>query len=162
MVPYVPLYCLSNWEHHSVIFRLIFSHCMSISGLNFSLSLHILRLNFPLPTLASNQSEDPGRVYLHITGDVSRLHRVQGGQQGGRQQQQSHCLLYSVQGGRQQQQQQSHCLLYRAASRAAGSSSSRAGAVRPAELQKSLVQKHSVAVSVPRFRSVQASVLPSP
>ena len=34
--------------------------------------------------------------------------------------------------------------VYRAASRAAGSSSSRAGAVRPAELQKSSVQKHSV------------------
>ena len=34
--------------------------CLSISVLNFPLLLHILSLNFPLATLASKQSWDPG------------------------------------------------------------------------------------------------------
>ena len=38
------------------LFSLSFSHCMPISKMNFPLLLHIVRLNFSLPTLASKQS----------------------------------------------------------------------------------------------------------
>ena len=51
----IPFVHLSNLGASFSYFD-IFSHSMSISALNFSLLLHILRLNFPLPTLASIQS----------------------------------------------------------------------------------------------------------
>ena len=52
----------ASFSHFQVDF---FSHCMPISGLNFSLSLHILRVNFPLPTLADPVCVAGSRAAAH-------------------------------------------------------------------------------------------------